>query len=292
MSTTKPPTILFDIGHNEELTLDAPELSQLVALLQENGFVAVQEKITDSLGTLSKFQVVVLGNPLDSSFTPQEISALVSFVEMGGGLLLVSGATIFGKGGDAARNTNLNAVAKHFGFEFSTKALEPPADAPDELIIAMPAAEHLVLARIDQVLFASGVSIIAEDPETHLFRVTNIPGNHTIAIATESMKGKITAFGGGTPFFNEYIGFGSNENLIVQIFRWLSGEPTDIPVKKLSAPPVIMDEITAAEAIADLRKQLDKIEEELSGLKEVIDSSVKEMEKIVKQVQEEGKKKP
>ena len=44
---------------------------------------------------------------------------------------------------------------------------------------------------------------------------------------------------------------------------------------------------TASEAIADLQQQLDKIEAELTGLKEVIKTSLKEMEKLVRQFQEE-----
>ncbi len=289
MSTTKPPTILFDIGHNEELTLDAPELTQLVKLLEANGLVPLVGNIAQFVEDPSNFEVVVLGNPLDSSFAPEEISTLVSFVESGGGLLLVSGATIFGKGGDAARNTNLNEISNHFQFEFSTKALEPATETPEELITAVPAGDHPILAGIDQLFFTSGVSLKAVNTETHLFRVNNITGSPTIAIATEFQKGRIVAFGGGTFFFNNYLGMGDHEHLVVQVFRWLSGEPMNLPIKKFSSPPIVMDEMGAAEAIADLRQQLDKIEEELSSLKEVINTSIKDMEKLVRQVQDEEK---
>ncbi len=289
MTAPKPPAILFDSGHNEELALDEPELTQLVKLLEANGMVPQVSKTSLSLEELSKFQVVVLGNPRESSLDSQEITTLVSFVESGGGLLLVSGATIFGKGGDAARNANLNAIAKRFQFEFSTKALGRPADAPDEMITAVPAGDHPTLAGIGNLLFTSGVSLVAEDTGTHLFRVVDITGNPTIAIAKEVNEGRVIAFGGGTFFFNDHIGASDHEHFIVQAFRWLSGEPMNLPVKKLSIPPLTLDEASATEAIADLRQQLDKIEEELSSLKEVINTSVNEMEKLVRQFQDEEK---
>jgi len=289
MTSPKQPAILFDTGHKEELAIDEPELSQLVKLLEINGMTSYTLNTSLTLEELGKYQVVVLGNPLESSFDSQEITAVVSYVEAGGGLLIVSGATIFGKGGDLARNTNLNQIAQHFKFKFSTKAIEPPSEAPDGLIAAGPAGDHPILEGCGHLLLASGVSLMAENTETHLFRAANVIGTPTIAIATESKKGRVIAFGGGTFFFNDYIGAGDHEHLIVQVFRWLAGKSIDLPVKKVSTPDLILDETSATKAILDLRRQLDKIEVELSGLKEVINTSIKEMEKLVRQFQEEEK---
>ncbi|MFX1318800.1 MAG: DUF4350 domain-containing protein [Promethearchaeota archaeon] len=289
MTSPKPPTIHFDTGHNEELALDEPELTELVRLLKLNGMQPVSLTTPLTPEALTKCKVVVLGNPLDSLFTSDEVSALVSFVEAGGGLLIVSGATIFGKGGDVARKTNLNKLAKHFQFEFATKALAQPADISDEVIKAVPAHDHPILAGIGPLFLASGVSLLSEDTKTHLFRAANIPGSPTVAIITEKKEGRVIAFGGGTFFFNDYIQLSNHERLLVQIFRWLSGAPLSLPLQGLSPPRIILDEASATEVIADLRRQLDKIETELSSLKEVINSSVKEMEKLVRQFQDEEK---
>ncbi len=289
MSTPKPSAILFHTGHNEELALDEPELTHLVKLLEANGMAPHSSNIPISGEELSKFRVVVLGNPLDMKFDSHEITSLVSFVEAGGGLLLLSGATIFGKGGDAARKTNLNEIAKHFQFKFSTKAIERPKDSPDEMITAVPAKDHPSNEGIHNLQFTSGVSLLAEDAGIHLFRVSNIAGNPTIAIATDVKKGRVIAFGGGTFFFNDYIGIGDHEQLIVQLFRWLSDEPLNLPFTKISIPPLIHDEASANEAIVELRQQLDRIEEELASLKEIISSSVKEMEKLMRKIQNDAK---
>jgi uncharacterized membrane protein len=289
MTTTKLPVILFDASHNEELVLDEPELSQLVELLEANGMKSCTMKTPLSVEELTKHRVVVIGNPLNSSFNLGEITALISFVESGGGLLLVSGATIFGKGGDAARNTNLNDIAKHFRFRFAAKALGQPTEDQDELITAVPARDHPTLSKITKLFLTSGVSLVSEDTKTHLFRVNNIIGTPTVAIATEVKKGRIVAFGGGTFFFNDYLNMGDHERLLVQVFRWLSGGPMNRPVQKPPTSQPILDEVSATEAIADLRAQLDKIEGELSNLKEVINTSVKEIEKLVRQFQDEDK---
>jgi hypothetical protein len=287
MTTTTSPNILFDVGHNEELALTIPELTKLVELLEANGMTLSSTYEPLSEEELSQFQVIVLGNPLDALFDSQEIDALVSFVKSGGGLLMVSGATIFGKGGDAARNTNLNQITKKFGFEFAIKALNPPEDAPDELITAVPAGDHPILQGITHVRLTSAVSLIAEDAKTHLVRGANIPGNPTIAVAVENQKGRIIAIGGGAFFFNGHIEVEEHEQFIVQLFRWLSGKSLDQPIKKLASPPLILDEVTASEAIANLQQQLDKIEAELTGLKEVINTSLKDMEKLLQQFQDE-----
>ncbi len=157
------------------------------------------------------------------------------------------------------------------------------------MITAVPAKDHPSNEGIHNLQFTSGVSLLAEDAGIHLFRVSNIAGNPTIAIATDVKKGRVIAFGGGTFFFNDYIGIGDHEQLIVQLFRWLSDEPLNLPFTKISIPPLIHDEASANEAIVELRQQLDRIEEELASLKEIISSSVKEMEKLMRKIQNDAK---
>ncbi len=289
MSPPKPPAILFDVSHNEELTLEEPELTMLAKLLDANGFAPSTNISPFTSEKLAQYQVVVLGNPYESKLTSDEISTLVSFVKSGKGLLLISGATIFGKGGDNARNTNLNELAKQFGFEFSKKALEKPPDVEEDIFSAIPAGTHHILTGIGSLTVSSGTKLVAENTETHLFRVPASPGTPTIAIAMEFKKGRIAAFGGGTFFFNDYITAGDHEKFIVQLFRWLAGEPTDLPIQKVTRASATMNQLTATEAIADLQQQLDTIEEELANLKDVINSSLREMEKMIRELQKQDK---
>lgn len=294
MTTSKPISILFDATHNEEVVLQEPELSSLCLLLEKNGMKTRSLDTSITLEELTNFQVVVLGNPLESELKSKEIKALQSFVESGGGLLLISGATIFGKGGDSARLTNLNTLAKKFYFEFSEKAIgrqlegdSSDAAAKDEMLMAVPAAQHPLLGGISHILFTTSTSIKAEDTATHLFRVANSPGTPANVIAAELDKGRVLAMGGATPFFNDYVGISDHEVFIIQAFRWLASHPVDAPVISLTPDTVTGEVATANEAIANLQVQLDQIEQELAGLKKVINTSLKEMEKIIRQFQDE-----
>ncbi len=294
MTTSKPISILFDATHNEEVVLQEPELFSLSFLLEKNGMKTESLDTSITLEELTNFQVVVLGNPRESKLISKEIKALQSFVESGGGLLLISGATIFGKGGDIARLTNLNTLATKFHFEFSEKAIDRQLDgdlsdaaAKDEMIMAVPAAQHPLVKGISQLLFTTSTSIKTEDTPAHLFRVANSPGNPTNVIAVELDKGRILAMGGATPFFNDYIGIHDHEIFIIQAFRWLARHPLDSPVISLTPDIKTSEVITANKTIADLQLQLNQIEQELDGLKKLINTSLKEMEKIIRQFQDE-----
>ncbi len=294
MTTPRPIKILFDAAHNEEIRIEDPEVSKLVQLLEKNGISTYTNKTPLTVRKISQYQIVVIGNPLDSKLTPNEIKALVGFVKSGGGLLLLSGATIFGKGGDSARKTNLNEVARDFNFEFSEKAVNRSvridnleSKVLDDIIVATPVAKHPICEGIRHLLFTSSSSILAESSLTHLFRAADLPGSPIIVILSEVGKGRVVGIGGTTPFFNDYIEDESNELFIIRTLRWLKGIPLSQPVHKLNEKLVEAPEIPSFELITDLGMQLDRIENELNSLKNIIKTSLKEMEKIIQKIQEE-----
>ncbi len=296
MTTVKPIEILFDAKHNEEVILTEPELSQLVNLMEINRINAETLTTSSTTEALSDYHVVVLGNPLDSSFTPEEVSAIVNFVNSGGGLLLLSGATIFGKGGDSARNTNLNMIANHFRFEFSDKSIgvtqmgaQNETNINNELILAVPVTQHHITEGIRHLSLTSGTSIRMEDTSKHLFRVTDTPSSPTVVIATKGKKGRILAMGSTTPFFNDHIRASDHQIFIIQAIRWLGGISTTEPINQLVYPTAEVDEAPPIEAIEDLRQQLAHFEKELNNLKELISTQLKDMEKIIREMQEKEK---
>lgn len=293
MTTPKPIKILFDAAHNEEIRIEDPEVSKLVQLLEKNGISAHTNKMPLSIRKISQYQIVIIGNPLDSKLAPSEIKALVSFVKSGGGLLLLSGATIFGKGGDSARKTNLNEVARNFNFEFSKKAVirseqidDLEGKTMDDIIVATPVARHPICEGIRHLLFSSSTSILAETSLTHLFRAADLPSKPIIVVLGEANKGRVVGIGGTTPFFNNYIEDESNELFVIRTLRWLMGIPPSQPVHKLNEELEEAPEIPSLELIAELGMRLDRIENELNSLKNIIKTSLKELEKIIQQVQE------
>jgi len=296
MSPSKPLAILFETNHREEITLEEPELSKLLILLEKNNFSVHATSLPLQEADLTPYQVIVLGNPLDSKFSPTEVSTLKAFVESGGGLLVLSGATIFGKGGDAARNSNLNAILKKFSIEFSDTAIgvalsrkgEKEATS-DDMITAIPAAQHPIVSGIHHLFFTSATSLISGKNAHQLLRVPNQPGSPLIAAATDENQGRVLALGGTTPFFDDFIETDDHSIFIVQAFRWLAGTSTQHQIVPLPSQSIKKDTEPSSVMIEELRAQLNFIEEELHTLKKVIHSSLKEMEEVVRQIKQEEK---
>ena len=291
------PRILFDEGHGEEVTPQGDELSQLVSLLEMNGFQThtVQEPLTG--GKLEGVKVLVLGNPFNSTFTTDEVKAIHNYIEKGGGLLLISGATIFGRGGDAARRTNLNAIAQPLGLSFSDKAVTLPQQAGEEVegtaeaFIATPAADHPLTRSVLRLLFLSCCPVTAtptgKGKVWELFCASNAAGNPAIVAAATHGQGRILAMGGSTPFFNAHIEELDHEVFLVQSFRWLAGISTDSPIHRLRQPTHEPSSPVTEDATGEIQKRLDQMYQELLELKEMVRTALQDIRRLLLALQPE-----
>jgi len=112
-------TILFDLNHNEMLTLDN-DFSDFLKLLHNLNFKIEKNENKDlTKKVLENIDVLILGNPIDDYFSNIEIKEIVNFVRLGGSLLLVSEY-----GADYLQKTNLNDIANHFGFLFEKNLIK------------------------------------------------------------------------------------------------------------------------------------------------------------------------
>ena len=289
------PAIVFDAGHGEEVTPEESEISKLKTLLQTNGFeVATQRsKITSS--TLKPYRVCVLGNPLGATFSGSEIAAVETFVKAGGGLLLISGATIFGKGGDQARQTNMTAIAQRFGLGFSEKAIQSsPATAESDTagatdaFVATLAAQHPLTRGVLHIQFASATAVIPGTTSDTLFRVGDAPAAPAVVVTDTKGKGRILALGGSTPFFNAYIGNLDHDIFLVRAFRWLSNLPPTASIHRLKKrQPAVELPPDSAAALNEIRLRLDAFEKEVSEMKKAILATVDELHRVLRLLQEE-----
>ncbi|MCC6124610.1 MAG: hypothetical protein IT426_06595 [Pirellulales bacterium] len=106
---------------------------------------------------LEKCDVLVLKTPT-RDYSPDEIAAVVDFVERGGGLLLIGEHTnVFGTG------TRLNALARRFGFEFRYDCLFGVDKVYDDYF-AIPLAPHPLLQYMPDLDFATSCSIEPHGP--------------------------------------------------------------------------------------------------------------------------------
>ncbi len=112
-------TILFDLNHNEMLTLD-DEFSDFLKLLQNLNLKIKKNENKDlTKKNLEDVDVLVLGNPIDDYFSNIEIKDVVNYVRVGGNLILVSEY-----GADFLQKTNLNDLATNFGFIFEKNLIK------------------------------------------------------------------------------------------------------------------------------------------------------------------------
>jgi len=112
-------TILFDLNHNEMLTLDE-EFSDFLKLLQNLNLKIKKNENKDlTKKILEDVDVLVLGNPIDDYFSNIEIKDIVNYVRVGGNLMLVSEY-----GADFLQKTNLNELATNFGFFFEKNLIK------------------------------------------------------------------------------------------------------------------------------------------------------------------------
>ena len=112
-------TILFDLNHNEMLTLDN-DFSVFLKLLRNLNFKIEKNETKDlTKKVFENIDILVLGNPIDDYFSNIEIKEIVNFVRLGGSLILVSEY-----GADYLQKTNLNDIANHFGFSFEKNLIK------------------------------------------------------------------------------------------------------------------------------------------------------------------------
>jgi len=290
-----PPSILFDAGHGEEVTPEESDVSQLRTLLQTNGFELATLRDVITPAALKPHSVCVLGNPLSATFSQKEVAAIEAYVKAGGGLLMVSGATIFGKGGDRARKTNLAAIAQRFGLGFSEKAIQPSprradADAAGtaDAFVATLAAQHPLSQGVLHLQFASATAVTPGPTSNTLFRIGDAPAAPAVIVADINEKGRVLALGGSTPFFNAYIENLNHEVFLVRAFRWLAGLPTTAPIRRLERlEPAAEVSSESVETLREIRLRLDAFEKEVKEMKEVILATIEELRRVLRSLQEE-----
>ena len=130
-------------------------LGQYYEMSRLNEEDAIDEK------TLSACDVLVIKIPR-FRFTPDEVRAVVSFVEAGGGLLLIGDHTNLERSA-----AHMNDIARAFGFTFRDDVLYSTQPSPDQEHYQAPMAPHPAIEHVPEFDFAVSCSI---DPGISLGR--------------------------------------------------------------------------------------------------------------------------
>ncbi len=296
-------TILFDLNHNEMLTLD-DEFSDFLKLLQNLNLKIEKNQNKDlTKKVLENVDILVLGNPIDDYFSNIEIKDIVSYVRTGGHLIIISEY-----GADYLQKTNLNDIANHFGFLFEKNLIK------EENLKNHNCSSILHIHEFPETDFLNGLREVTIGGTCSLYlkkganalletsKLNNwseIYNNsseewekdkeqlHVIAAYAKFGQGKVIALGDIDIFSSDdNIGINSldNQKFLHNCFSWLVE-----PVKKSDVNSFILDQIgelqngvkniqttinNLIETMSILEKRLTNIEENSENLEEITDTKI------------------
>ncbi len=214
-----PKTILFDESHSDNgSSLWSPGNASMFSwMLGENGYSS-STNFNQSLdsGILDDYDILVIFFPV-IPLTAGEISAVHTFVDNGGGLLLVGvGSSNWWE----FRVTNLNPISSTYGITFNT-------DSVDEAITSfivhnITYGVTIIETRGDDL---QSCSLSVTTPATS---VIDTSANPYVAVA-QSGLGRVIGVGGPGPFYmyrKNAAGFGdSHFQFSLNVIDWLAENP-------------------------------------------------------------------
>ena len=178
-----------------------------------------------------EIKVLVLGAP-QKLFTKQEVEAIISFVYQGGSLLIAHNYnSLFEQEQqlynqeqslqDRPPGVSINELMRAFGLGFKRLLSYPPGDistlyphyvSSDVNKIFLREPVYLeVLENLPKTLVGSP-QIVARFPKT----------NEALLVAVEVEYGRVIAIGDYALFQDDYIDYGSHQQLILNLFHWLT----------------------------------------------------------------------
>ncbi len=236
-------SICFDYSHNNRLEIENTAYAEFIHFLFTSSYKV--GKITTGLtpDKLKPYDVLVLGSPFESIFTPSEIEIIIKFVKQGGGLFI-----IHDDGGDEVNETNLGKLTSTFGFSFNNDTLSDSMSYVRQQTrpVITNFEKHYVTREVEEFVHASGCTLSVEeilnedkDIEIHVLARSGLNSfcqnpageekdcpNTPVLVAVNYFKGKVVGLGNlsvlsslsSTYGFNGY----DNNVLISNIFNWLA----------------------------------------------------------------------
>ena len=200
--------VLWDLTHGVYYGYEPSNYySNLVSVLQGLGFTVTT---TTNIGseTLSQYDVVVIcvASAWDEAYTTGEVSQIQSYVQNGGGLLIM---------GDnlGCPNDNINPVSQTFGITCGMSTL-----SPDDLYFT-DLASHPIFAGVSELYYRAGGELVVTSPGEEVAWTGG--GEVTVAVA-EQGSGRIVVTGDAGFCDNTYIDDSDNQKFAENIFSWLS----------------------------------------------------------------------
>ncbi|MHA1672299.1 MAG: Gldg family protein [Promethearchaeota archaeon] len=150
-------TICFDYSHNNTLSIESPSNADFTQFLFTSSFRLgkIQAGFTD-IEKLKKYNVIVIGGPRESNFSPEEIKVIVEYVRKGGNLLV-----FHNEGGDYGTDSNLSELTQFFGFKYKNNIMFDSVNfhGQQSRIVVKDFEPHSTTERVGSIVLSSACSI-------------------------------------------------------------------------------------------------------------------------------------
>jgi len=147
----------FDYSHNNKLVIENETFTDFIQYLFNSDFKLGKIEAGISYEKLNKYNIFIIGVPTtDSNLNPDEIEALVKYVNDGGSLLLLND-----KGGDYDNKNNLSELTKHFGITFNSDRLfdDKNFSKKSSHPIIKDFKTHFITKEITEIIHSSGCTL-------------------------------------------------------------------------------------------------------------------------------------
>lgn len=234
--------------------------SDLAAILRGKGFTVDEQNLYQiSLDDLVNYDVVVFASLWESrEINSSEAAALASFVQDGGGLLLLGEYGLASCSWSDEWDNSVNMVGEYFGIELELAMVCDPSDHhyfysdPDEGVdspFITDVRSHEVTHGISKFMIAWGTVLQVTSPAVAIAYTDNDAWLDTNAIWNSELghwecyqdgfervgrfaalavsqygSGKVVAIGDSSPFVNDWLDNYDHYDLAQNIFEWLSIE--------------------------------------------------------------------
>lgn len=205
---TKAPAggaVLWDLTHGIHSAYDpSGEFSSLVSLLSGKGYTVNTADAGILNIDLNQYGVLVicLGSAWNSAYTTDEVAAINSFVQNGGGLL------VMGENPNCP-NENINPVAQAFGTKCGLSDLS--------YLNVTDLTPHPIFDGVSDFFMVAAGEVRGVPPSEEVAR-TDSKGTITV---TTLGSGRVVVTGDFNFFENDYISYADNQLLAENIFDWL-----------------------------------------------------------------------
>jgi uncharacterized membrane protein len=240
--------VFFDQTQNERGKIDST-YSELAKLLKDNDYdVEAYTEFMILKNKIENAEALVFGCPNSSKLRANEISALKTYVEGGGGLLLMSLS-----GGDRGLMNNMSKLSEEFGITFENTAVKD--DRKNAGLPTLPLIEdfqsHPITMGVDSLLLPSACTLktSAKSQVVGMTSGTADPAAQPVIAVAEKGKGRVVCIG-SYEVFRRGGGMKSegNKKFALNTFRWLCGDERLMKERKKTTTEAAAGDSEASEA--------------------------------------------